>query len=210
MLSALLLAAAPALPASERRGMILAAPRNGCIQAILVKDGQHIDSGSKICELKPDDEDFAIARIEKFKKILALEEQFFSDDQVALRREILTINLGVAKVYLAYAKAKLECEKLAVTAGKAGCYTEPQAWAAEKKAEGEVRKAEINLAQFDFSVKQAKQRFELLQDYIPHETQLVQSKLALLDVVSPIAGRITLNAGVNSFVKVGFAIAEVV
>src|ERR1700726_2060146 len=61
MLSALLLAAAPALPASEQRAMMLAAPRNGAIQTILVKDGQHIIAGSKICELKPDDERLADA-----------------------------------------------------------------------------------------------------------------------------------------------------
>jgi multidrug resistance efflux pump len=192
ILSALVLAAAGGSSGTENIGhetsIGLAAPKSGTIAEILVTEGENIKTGHSVCRLKPDDEHYALARFKTFESMLAIEEQLFSDQQLALRREILFINLNVARAYLEFAKFKLRDDQSSIESGTLNLHAHvEQDKAAIAKAEGEVRKAEIYIDSFNFSVSQGKQRLELLRSFLPNELQLIESKIDTLDVQRALA-----------------------
>jgi multidrug efflux pump subunit AcrA (membrane-fusion protein) len=192
------------------RKIILAAPKNGAVSKLLKSDGALIKAGETVCELERDDETYTASKLTTFNELLALEEELLTDGNVKQQRELLKIALDIAQAYKNYADQKLAWMKAGEAIGNGLTLLDVgQAAAALAKAIGEVRKAEINLDNFDFSVDQARKRLALLRRRIPDETQFLHAKIERLTIVSPVAGKLTYYVGVKSFIKLGDPIGEV-
>jgi len=191
-------------------GIAIKSPKNGVIVDVIDAKGRPVSVGTLICHIEPDDENRAIERIKLSEKLIALEAQLLSDEQIKARRRLVEIATEITAKYVEYAQFKYDNEKTQQALGLVTDVALKQSETALAKAKGEREKAGIALAAFDFNVQMMKARHDLIESQIPAEIDFLTHKMARLEVHAPRDGKITFLVGPGSFVKMGQPIAEIV
>jgi multidrug resistance efflux pump len=183
-------------------------PKDGVIVNSVPSESQ-VQEGQVICHIEPDDENRAMERIRLSEKLIALEGELLSDEQIGARRRLVEIATEITNKYVEYAQFKFDNDKTQEALGVVPEIIVKQSETALAKAKGEKEKSELALRTFDYNIKTMRARHELIKSQIPEEIAFLSHKITRLEVRAPRSGTIRFHFAAGSFVKMGHSLGEI-
>jgi multidrug efflux pump subunit AcrA (membrane-fusion protein) len=184
-------------------------PKDGFIKRIAFRSGDVVNAGSVICEIEPDDENHAIARVNLAQKLLDLEAELLAPVNVTLRRSILQNGLDVASTNADYCQTQLDQVSAQFYVGQTDRLAVKNAETALARAKADKNKVQASLDLFDFNIRQANSRLDLYRTQINNELTFIESKAARLQIKAPVDGKVSYLVAADSFIMKGHALASI-